>query len=78
MIDERGKLQKRFFSVREAAQYSSLSARLIYEIVGRKELRHYRIRKRIVIDSQDLETYIKQNCVESRDFDEEARRLMDG
>lgn len=71
-------MEKKFLSIRQAAEYSSLSTRLIYEIVARKELRHYKIHKRIVIDSQDLETYIKRNCVEARDWNGEVRRLMDG
>jgi len=68
-------MERRFFSIRQAAEFSSLSQRFLYEIVAKREIRSYKIGKRIVLDTQDLEDYIKQNVRESIDWDEKAREL---
>ena len=68
-------MEKRFFSIRQAAEYSSLSQRFLYEIVAKREIRCYKIGKRIVLDSQDLEDYINQNVVECVDWDEKVKDL---
>jgi len=68
-------MHRKFLSIRQASEFSSLSQRLLYEIVGRREIRSYKIGKRIVLHSQDLEDYIKQNVVESVDWDEKVKDL---
>jgi len=68
-------MERRFFSIRQAAEFSSFSQRFLYEIVAKRQIRSYRIGKRIVLDSQDLEDYIRQNVVECVDWDEKARDL---
>lgn len=68
-------MEKRFLSIREAAEFSSLSQRFLYEIVARRKIRSYKIGKRIVLDCQDLEEYIKQNVIEPVDWDKRAREL---
>ncbi len=68
-------MDKGFLSIKQAAEYSSLSQRLLYEIVAKREIRSYKIGKRIVLDSQDLEDYIKQNVVERVDWDEKVKDL---
>jgi len=68
-------MEKRFLSIKQAAEYSSLSQRFLYEVVAKREIRSYKIHKRIVIDSQDLEDYIKQNVIECVDWDERAKEL---
>ena len=68
-------MKKRFLSIKQAAEYSSLSQRFLYEVVAKREIRSYKIHKRIVIDSQDLEDYIKQNVIECVDWDERAKEL---
>lgn len=70
-------MEKEFFSVREAANYSSLSARFLYELCQNKEIRFYKIHKRIVIDIKDLNEYIKSNCIEAVDWNEKAKELRD-
>ena len=55
---------RKFLSVAEAARQSSLSARLLYTKIQNRELRHFKVGKRIVIDSQDLHDFITQNTVE--------------
>ena len=57
-------MEKRFFSIREAAEYSSLSARFLYEKCQNRKLRFSKIGKRIVIESQNLHDFITQNTVE--------------
>lgn len=54
---------KHFFSVREATLYSGLSARLIYQKLKDRVLRHYRVNSKIVIDRADLDELITQNEV---------------
>jgi len=56
-------MEKRFFSVREAALYSGLSTRLIYQKLTDRVLRHYRVNSKIVIDRADLDGLIMQNEV---------------
>lgn len=68
-------MDKGFLSIKQAAEYSSLSQRFLYEIVAKREIRSYKIGKRIVLDSQDLEEYIKQNVVECVDWDEKVKDL---
>lgn len=68
-------MDKGFLSIKQAAEYSSLSQRFLYEIVAKREIRSYKIGKRIVLDSQDLEDYIKQNVVECVDWDEKVKNL---
>ena len=68
-------MEQRFLSIKEASRYCSLSARFLYEIVAAREIRFYKIHKRIVIDVKDLDEYIKQNVQEVVDWDEKAREL---
>lgn len=68
-------MDKGFLSIKQAAEYSSLSQRFLYEIVAKREIRSYKIGKRIVLNSLDLEDYIKQNVVERVDWDEKVKDL---
>ena len=68
-------MERKFISIRRASEFSSLSQRFLYEIVAKREIRSYKIGKRIVLDSQDLEDYIKQNVVERVDWDEKVKNL---
>lgn len=67
-------MDKRFFSVREAAQYSGLSATLIYQKLTDRVLRHYRVNSKIVIDRKDLDGLIMQNEVRTS---EELRKQLE-
>lgn len=68
-------MEERFISVKRAAEYCGLSRRFLYEIIARKEIRHYRIHRRIVVDKKDLDDFIQSNVMESIDWDEKAREL---
>lgn len=59
------KSHKRFFSVKEAANYTSLSSRLIYRTLKERDLRSYRIGRKIVLDRADLDSFILGNEVMS-------------
>lgn len=59
--------QKRFFSVREAAVYTGLSARLIYQRLSERAMRSYRVGTRIVLDRKDLDTFVMASVVMSSD-----------
>lgn len=66
-------MDKRFFSVREAALYSGLSVRLIYQKLTDRVLRHYRVNSKIVIDRKDLDGMVMQN--EVRTIEELRKQL---
>lgn len=68
-------MEERFISVKRAAEYCGLSRRFLYEIIARKEIRHYRIHRRIVVDKKDLDDFIASNVIESVDWDEKAMEL---
>ena len=67
-------MDKRFFSVREAALYSGLSSRLLYQKLKERALCHYRVNKKIVIDRKDLDGMIMQNKVRTS---EELRKQLE-
>ena len=65
---EKSKLiQKRFFSVKEAALYSSLSTRLIYQKLKERAIRSYRVGRKIVLDRQDLDAFVMANMIMNSD-----------
>ena len=68
------RMDKRFFSVREASAYSGLSVRLIYQKLADRFLRHYRVNSKIVIDRKDLDGLIMQNEVRTS---EELRKQLE-
>ena len=61
------RMQKRFFSVREAALYSGLSASLIYQKLQERAVRSYRVGTKIVLDRQDLDAFVMSNEVRNSD-----------
>lgn len=60
-------MEKRFFSVREAALYSGLSSRLLYQKLKERELRHYKVNSKILIEKKDLDSLIIQGAVMTSD-----------
>jgi len=68
-------MEKRFLSIRQAAVYSSLSPRLLYELVARREIRSFKIHRRIVLQLKDLDDFIEQNARDSVDWDEKVKDL---
>ncbi len=60
-------MEKRFLSIREAAKYSSLSTRFLYEKCQNRELRFSKVGKRIGIDFKDHHNFIIQNTIEPVD-----------
>jgi excisionase family DNA binding protein len=66
---------RKFLSVAEAARQSSLSARLLYTKIQNRELRHFKVGKRIVIDEEDLLDFITREPVEAVDWNEKAMEL---
>jgi len=65
---EKSKLaHKRFFSVKEAAVYSSISTRVIYQTLKERGIRSYRVGRKIVLDVKDLDAFIMTNEVKNSD-----------
>lgn len=68
-------MEKKFLSVKQAAEYSSLSQRFLYEACQGRKLRFFKVDRRIVIDIQDLLEFITREPVEPIDWNEKAREL---
>ena len=68
---EKSKLiQKRFFSVKEAAFYIGVSVRLIYQKLKDGDIRYYRVggvQGKIVLGRQDLDAFVMANEFKSSD-----------
>jgi len=67
-------VERKFLSIRQAAGISSLSARFLYALCKDRKLKYYKIGKRILIDPEDLEQLITQDCVEPVDWSEKTRK----
>jgi len=70
--------ERSFLSVRQAARISSLSTRFLYEACQKRELRYYKVGKRIVIDHQDLIAFLTQQVIEPVDSWAEELKLTRG
>jgi len=57
-----------YLSVRQASEFTGLSIRFIYLLVFRRELRHYRIGKKIVIGKADLESFLAERVIEAKEM----------
>jgi len=68
-------LEERWLSIKQAAKISSLSPRFLYQACQRRELRFYKVGRRIVIDSEDLFKFITQEPIEPIDYWGEKLRL---
>lgn len=68
-------MEKRFLSIAEAARYSSLSQRFLYQLVHDRKLRHYRIGRRVVLAIADIDSLINEGCQEVIDWNEKAKGL---
>ena len=75
MKDKKEALEKRFFSIKEASKFSSLSERFLYQKCANREIRFSRVGKRIIINIRDLENYLEQNIVECVDWSERVGEL---
>ena len=63
-------MQKRFYSVKQAAFYSGLSPRSIYQKIKDGDIRYYRVggeQGKIVIDRQDIDDFVMRNEFKSSD-----------
>jgi excisionase family DNA binding protein len=54
-------MEKRFFSVREAALYCGVSSRLMYLKVKERSLRFYKVNSKILFDVEDLIEFVTKN-----------------
>ncbi len=54
-------------SVEEAAPILGVSVFMVRALIRRRELPHYRVGRRIVLDPDDLERYLRQHRVEARE-----------
>lgn len=61
LTEARKELEKRFYNVKEAAQFCGVSSRLIYLKSKERALRFYKINSKIVFDVEDLIEFVKRN-----------------
>ncbi len=54
-------------SVGEAAPILGVSVFMVRALIRRRELPYYRVGRRIVLDPEDLERYLRQHRVEARE-----------
>lgn len=54
-------MQKKFYSVKEAAAFCGMSRRLLYLKKKERALRYYKIGSLIVFDVEDLIEFVKRN-----------------
>jgi excisionase family DNA binding protein len=57
------KVTKRLYSIREAAEYLSLSTWTVRELIWKGTLPHVRLGRRILVDLQDLDALIRCNKI---------------
>ena len=54
-------MQKKFYSVKQAAEFCGISPRLIYLKVQERSLRFYKINSKIIFDREDLIEFVTRN-----------------
>ncbi len=54
-------MEKKFYNVREAAQFCGVSPRLLYLKTKERALRFYKVNSLIVFDVEDLIEFVKRN-----------------
>jgi len=63
-------IEKRFYSIKQAAFYSGLSPRSIYQKIKDGDIRYYRaggVKGKIVLDRQDIDDFVMANEFKSSD-----------
>jgi len=68
-------LEKKFYSVKQAAEFCGISPRLIYSKVKEREIRFYKINSKIIFDKEDLIEFVTRN--EFRTGDELLKQLRE-
>ena len=56
-------IERKFFSIKLASQFSGLSERFLYQRCKDREIRHFRVNKKILIAKEDLIEFVTQNEV---------------
>ena len=67
-FQQKNRVKDQFFlSVKQAAAKTSLSTRTLYLACQRRDLRYYKVGRRIVIDEKDLIEFVSREAVERVD-----------
>lgn len=64
-------------SLKETSEYLNLSASLLYKLVGRKQICHTRIGRKILFDVRKLERFIDENSHGVQDWGEKAKEMLE-
>lgn len=54
-------MEKKFYNVKQAAEFCGMSPRLLYLKKKKREIRYYKIGSLIVFDVEDLIEFVKRN-----------------
>ena len=65
--DGNGRGPRRRLSVQEAAPILGVSVFMVRALIRRRAVPYYRVGRRIVLDAEDLERYLRQHRVEARE-----------
>lgn len=72
-------IHKRFFSVKEAATYTGLSVTGIYRKLNNRNIRHYQVGGKKILDIKDLDAFILSSEVMTSDeLREVLRKKLSG
>lgn len=53
-----------------------VSRRLLYQIIARREIKSFRVHTKIVLSITDIESYMKERCIEEIDWSVKAGEIL--
>ena len=59
---ERGSMSRKFMTVQEAAEALNVSTKTIRRLVNRKLLRACKAFRRVLIPTEDVESFVERTC----------------
>jgi len=65
-------MQKRYLTLKEAAQYLGLSESYLYKATAKKEIPFIRLGRKLIFDIRKLDDLMKQNTIEAVDWSEKV------
>jgi len=65
--DRNGYTHRRRLSVHEAAPILGVSVFMVRALIRQRAVPYYRVGRRIVLDAEDLERYLRQHRVDARE-----------
>ena len=63
-------------TVKQAADYLGVHTDTIYTMVRKKEIPHFKLRRRIMFSKESINEWIREQEMQSVETEEESRNLM--